>query len=198
MAARKVLITGSAGHLGRALRAAFEDIGDKVTGIDLKDAEINCDLDFVEKIILPDNYDVVICNAKVEEWSAHHALVTSAKMCAVNIGSIYGTLGSDARLYKDTSVEQTPEWYVASKGAMVALTRHQATTLAPVRVNCVCPGGIERGQGRAFVDRYSWRVPLNRMATEDDIVGPVLFLCSDAARYITGQVLMVDGGLSAW
>jgi len=101
-------------------------------------------------------------------------------------------------MYEGTEVDPTPAWYAASKGAMVALTKWQATNLAPIRSNAVCPGGIFRGHSDKFREQYEARVPLRRMATEDDIVGPVLFLCSDAARYITGQVLMVDGGYSAW
>lgn len=201
MSGRRVLITGSEGHLGRALRAAFTAQGDEVHGIDLPGtgADIEFDLDTIDDAFPGTwDFDVVICNAKVRRWEAHHNLAMWATQTIVNIGSIYGVLGPDPEMYKGTRIEQTPAWYAASKGAMIALTKHQATTFAPVRSNCVCPGGIKRGQSKKFIDRYNKKVPLGRMATEDDIVGPVLFLCSDAARYITGQVLMVDGGLSAW
>lgn len=201
---RKVLITGSEGHLGRALRAAFVAQGDIVTGIDLPGmgAEIELDLDDRatawtykwEKL----KFDIVVCNAKTQTWNCHHQLALYARQCIINISSIYGALGSDPSLYEGTEVEPTPAWYAASKGAMVALTKWQSTNLAPVRSNCICPGGIFRGHSDNFNRRYAAKVPLGRMATEDDIVGPVLFLCSDAARYITGQVLMVDGGYSAW
>ena len=200
---RKVLITGSEGHLGKALRAAFEAQGDVVTGVDshLTGADIQCNLDKYESFGATNfttGYDIVICNAKCRTWEAHHELASRAKSCIVNIGSIYGVLGNDPNLYEGTEVPPTPAWYAASKGAMVALTKWQSTNLAPVRSNCICPGGIFRGHSDNFNRRYAAKVPLGRMATEDDIVGPVLFLCSDAARYITGQVLMVDGGYSAW
>ena len=200
---RSVLITGSEGHLGKALRAAFVAQGDVVTGVDshLTDADIQCNLDKYESfgaINFTTGYDIVICNAKCRTWEAHHKLASEAKSCIVNIGSIYGVLGNDPKLYEGTEVPPTPAWYAASKGAMVATTRWQATNYAPVRSNCICPGGIFRGHSDNFNKRYAAKVPLGRMATEDDIVGPVLFLCSDAARYITGQVLMVDGGYSAW
>ena len=200
---RRVLITGSEGHLGRALRAAFVAQGDVVTGIDLPGtgADIECDLDAAspfDTIIGAARYDVVVCNAKLWSWSVHHALAESATSAIINIGSIYGVLGNDPKMYEGTEVEKTPAWYAASKAALVGLTRWQATNLMPVRSNCVCPGGIFRGHSDNFNRRYAAKVPLGRMATEDDIVGPVLFLCSDAARYITGQVLMVDGGYSAW
>lgn len=197
---RKVLITGSEGHLGRALRAAFEAQEDRVISFDLPitnpDIEIDLDKPGMFNFLSP--VDIVICNAKCRTWEAHHSLAIKAKQCIVNIGSIYGVLGNDPSLYEGTEVPPTPAWYAASKGAMVALTKWQSTNLAPVRSNCICPGGIFRGHSDNFNRRYAEKVPLGRMATEDDIVDPVLFLCSDAARYITGQVLMVDGGYSAW
>ena len=197
---RSVLITGSEGHLGRALRAAFEAQGDRVISFDLPitnpDIEIDLDKPGMFNFLSP--VDIVICNAKCRTWEAHHSLAIKAKQCIVNIGSIYGVLGNDPSLYEGTEIDPTPAWYAASKGAMVALTKWQSTNYAPVRSNCICPGGIFRGHSDNFNRRYAAKVPLGRMATEDDIVGPVLFLCSDAARYITGQVLMVDGGYSAW
>jgi NAD(P)-dependent dehydrogenase (short-subunit alcohol dehydrogenase family) len=199
---RRVLITGSEGYLGRALRAAFVAQGDEVHGIDLPGTGADHETIFDEEYnwTFPKFYkfDFLICNAKSSDWKYHYLLSANAKKAIVNIGSIYGVLGPDPELYVGTKIEQTPAWYAASKGAMIALTKHQATTLAPVRSNCVCPGGIKRGQSKKFIDRYNKKVPLGRMATEHDVVGPVLFLCSDAASYITGQVLMVDGGLSAW
>ena len=197
---RKVLITGSEGHLGKALRAAFEAQGDRVIGLDLPitDPDIEIDLDNPGHFKFLSEFDILIANAKCRTWEAHHSLANKAKQCIVNIGSIYGVLGNDPKLYEGTEVPPTPAWYAASKGAMVALTKWQSTNLAPVRSNCICPGGIFRGHSDNFNRRYAAKVPLGRMATEDDIVGPVLFLCSDAARYITGQVLMVDGGYSAW
>lgn len=200
---RTVLITGSQGHLGRALRAGFESKGDRVIGIDLpgSGAEFSCDLDLGLTRVIKDRLDehpphVVICNAKVKEWRAHHDLALRATQSIINISSIYGVLGNDPSMYLGTDVAPTPAWYAASKGALIALTKWQATNLAPVRANCVCPGGIFRGHSDTFRDRYSAKVPLRRMATEADIVGPVLFLASEAAAYITGQVLMVDGGYS--
>ena len=196
---RRVLITGSAGHLGRALRAAFVAQGDEVIWVDMKGtgAEIETDLDKYERFEFLESFDVLIANAKCATWKEHQFIAEMTSSCIVNIGSIYGVLGNDPKLYEGTEVEKTPAWYAASKGALIALTRWQATNLAPVRSNCVCPGGIFRDHSDTFRQRYESRVPLSRMATEDDIVGPVLFLCSDAARYITGQVLMVDGGYSA-
>jgi NAD(P)-dependent dehydrogenase (short-subunit alcohol dehydrogenase family) len=93
----------------------------------------------------------------------------------------------------------SPAAYAASKGGLLQLTRWLATVLAPeIRVNAVSPGGVLRGQPEAFVRRYETRVPLGRMATEADLKGAVAYLASDAAAYVTGQNLLVDGGWTAW
>ena len=116
----------------------------------------------------------------------------------LNVGSIYGVLGPNWGLYEGTPMAN-PAAYAASKGGVIQLTRWLATTMAPhVRVNCICPGGIARGQPEAFVERYTALTPLGHMATEDDFRGAFAFLASPLSRYVTGQVLMVDGGWSAW
>jgi len=200
MTPRNVLITGSAGHLGRALRAAFEAQGDVVTGLDWKEgSDIATDLsdDGSWHDRFYDQYDVVVCNAKVMGWHAHQYLAKRARVAVVNIASIYGALGPDPMMYYGTEIEQTPAWYAASKGAMIALTKHQATTLAPVRSNAIILGGIFRDHSDVFRERYEAKVPLRRMATEQDAVELCLFLASDKAAYITGACIPCDGGLSA-
>lgn len=112
----------------------------------------------------------------------------------INISSIYGEYGPDWRLYESTNLGN-PAAYGASKGGLVQLTRWLATTLAPdVQVNAISPGGIFRNQPEVFVMRYIDRTPLARMAIEDDFLGAIAFLASDLSRYMTGQVLRVDGG----
>jgi NAD(P)-dependent dehydrogenase (short-subunit alcohol dehydrogenase family) len=116
----------------------------------------------------------------------------------INIGSIYGLLGPDMRLYDGTEMGN-PAYYAAAKGGIVQLTRYWATTLAPeVRVNCVAPGGVWRQQPDSFHERYKSRTPLRRMATEEDLKGAVAYLSSDLSAYVTGHILVVDGGWTAW
>lgn len=116
----------------------------------------------------------------------------------VNISSIYGLVGPDLGLYEGTSMGN-PAGYAASKGGLVQLTRYLSTVLAPeVRVNCVAPGGLARGQDEVFVERYEARTPLGRMGTERDVVEAVAWLANDASAYVTGQVIAVDGGWTAW
>jgi NAD(P)-dependent dehydrogenase (short-subunit alcohol dehydrogenase family) len=115
----------------------------------------------------------------------------------VNIASIHGYVGPDWSLYHGTDMS-SPAAYSASKAGVINLTRWLAATLGPkVRVNSISPGGIARGQKESFVEKYVARVPLGRMASENDIVGPVLFLLGNQSRYITGQDLAVDGGYTA-
>ena len=116
----------------------------------------------------------------------------------VFVSSIYGMVGPDLRIYEGTTMG-SPAAYAASKGAVLQMTRWLSTVLAPsVRVNSVSLGGLARGQDPRFVNAYVERTPLGRMGTEEDVVGAVLLLASDAALWITGQNLVVDGGWTAW
>lgn len=116
----------------------------------------------------------------------------------INIGSIYGELGPDMKLYKGTTMGN-PAAYAASKGGLLQLTRWLSTVLAPeVRVNAISPGGVERDQPDVFCQRYIERTPLARMANEEDFKGSIAYLASDLSRYVTGQNLVVDGGWSVW
>lgn len=114
----------------------------------------------------------------------------------INISSIYGFLGPDWKIYDKTKLGN-PAAYSVSKGGIIQLTKWLATTLGPkIRVNCISPGGIKRNQDQKFIKKYINKTPLKRMATEEDIVGSVIFLSSDLSKYITGHNLVVDGGYS--
>jgi NAD(P)-dependent dehydrogenase (short-subunit alcohol dehydrogenase family) len=118
--------------------------------------------------------------------------------CIINVGSIYGRVGPQNALYEGTAMAN-PAAYAATKGGLAQLTRYLATAMAPaVRVNCVSPGGVARGQPAAFVERYVARTPLGRMALEEDLKGAFAYLASPASAYVTGQDLLVDGGWTAW
>lgn len=115
----------------------------------------------------------------------------------VNIGSIYGICAPQWDLYQGTSISN-PAAYAASKGGLIQLTRWLATTMAPlVRVNTISPGGILRDQESVFVERYSIKTPLGRMAEENDFRGAIAYFCSDMSNYVTGQNLVIDGGWSS-
>lgn len=116
----------------------------------------------------------------------------------VNIASIYGVVAPDFSIYKNVDFT-TPPAYAAIKGGLIAFTRYLAAYWgrSGVRVNVVCPGGIYANQDDAFVDAYSRHTAVGRMATPEDIAGPIAFLASDASVYVTGATLMVDGGWTA-
>jgi len=123
----------------------------------------------------------------------------------IQTSSIYSsTMASDQRIYKGSKylnkTINTPAIYAVSKAGVVGLTLHLASYWAKnnVRVNTLSPGGVFSGQNKKFVDSYSKRVPLNRMATKEEMVGAILYLASDASSYVTGQNIFVDGGLSIW
>lgn len=126
------------------------------------------------------------------------AMAKRGKGAVVNVASIYGAVGPDFGVYDGTDMT-TPPAYSAIKGGIIAYTRYLASYYGPhgVRINAVCPGGVANKQPKRFVDNYAARTPLRRMAQPEEIAGPVAFLASDAASYVTGAILPVDGGWTA-
>ncbi len=123
----------------------------------------------------------------------------------VNVASTLGLVSPDQRIYRRPGVpndEQMikPVTYSAIKGGVINLTRYLATywAAAHVRVNAISPGGVRNNQDELFLENYSYRVPLGRMAEADEYKGSILFLCSDASSYMTGANLVVDGGWTSW
>lgn len=113
----------------------------------------------------------------------------------LNLSSVRGQLGLDAGYSA----------YVAVKGAINALTRQHATEWAKhgITVNAISPTFVRTAQvesmlaDKAFYEKLVARIPLGRIAEPDDLVGAILFFCSDASSFVTGQVLTLDGGLTA-
>lgn len=115
----------------------------------------------------------------------------------VIMGSIYGVVGPDFHIYDGTQMTMPAE-YAAIKGALINLARYLASYLGKyhITVNCVSPGGIFDNQDPVFVKHYNEKVPLGRMGIPGDISGGIVYLLSDAADYVTGHNLMIDGGWS--
>ncbi|MGB0670058.1 MAG: SDR family oxidoreductase [Rhodospirillales bacterium] len=248
LSGRVALVTGGAGHLGRAVAADLAALGARVVIADCNGAEdaaaalgsghlgrtvdLEDEAQVIQLVDGLERLDIIVAAAAfvgtsgLEGWAVPFArqsvatwrramevnltsvfsliqkaaplLETSGKGSVVLVSSIYGGLGPQWALYEGTSLGN-PAAYAASKGGLEQLCRWLATTLAPkVRVNAIRLGGIERGQDAQFIERYCERTPLGRMAREEDVTGAVAYLASDVSAYVTGTVLAVDGGWSAW
>jgi NAD(P)-dependent dehydrogenase (short-subunit alcohol dehydrogenase family) len=158
----------------------------------------------------------------LEQWNREVAVgLTGAMLCAqafgtrmaerghgviLNIASDLGVIAPDQRLYRRGDVasesEQPvkPVTYSVIKHGLIGLTRYLATYWAGrgVRVNALSPGGVFANQEPEFVARLEGLIPLGRMATAGEYRAALQFLCSDAAAYMTGQNLIIDGGRSVW
>lgn len=120
----------------------------------------------------------------------------------INIGSIYGSLSPNFEIYsKGDNINS--EIYGATKAGIIQFTKYLSVYAAKynINVNCLSPGGIintNKRQNIKFVKKYSKNIPLKRMANTEDLYTSVIFLASDKSSYITGQNIIIDGGLSAW
>ena len=121
------------------------------------------------------------------------------KASIINFGSIYGFLSPDFGIYKNGN-RFSAEIYGASKASIIQITKYFAVLFAKknIRVNSISPGGIinKKLQSNKFIKNYSTRVPMNRMATVEDLFTAILYLASDFSKYGTGQNIVIDGGLS--
>ena len=123
----------------------------------------------------------------------------------IQLGSIYGILGQDLSVYEGTDMHENMT-YATIKGGITNLTRQMASYYGQfnIRVNTLVPGGLSGSvagksdtQNPVFVKKYSQKTPLKRLGRAEEIASAALFLASDAASYITGATLMVDGGWTA-
>jgi NAD(P)-dependent dehydrogenase (short-subunit alcohol dehydrogenase family) len=122
----------------------------------------------------------------------------------IQTSSIYGVVAPDQRIYAGSNYLgrqiNTPAVYSASKSGVIGLTQYLASYWGDkgIRVNTLTPGGVQSGQNNAFSKKFSQRVPLGRMGLGDELESALLFLASDASSYMTGQNLIIDGGLTCW
>ena len=133
-----------------------------------------------------------------------HAAANAGQACVINIASQWGHVSPDFRLYEGAGLAPTPPQYGAAKAGLIQLTRYLAVQLAPkrIRVNSLSPGIFPwpsiAEQQPGFVARANMSSPMGRLGEAHELAGPAVFLASDAASYITGTDLKVDGGWTAW
>jgi NAD(P)-dependent dehydrogenase (short-subunit alcohol dehydrogenase family) len=219
-----VLITGAAGGIGSALVAGFRQAGYQTIGVDRTAADGVTTLDITDSTAVTafaatvDALAVLVNAAGVlrlrEEYDPSEfarvvdinltGTMRMAVACRAALAKARGTIINIASMHAIFGAPLSPA-YAASKAGVVQLTKSLAVAWAEdgIRVNAIAPGWIETPmtvparsdavRNRAILDR----TPLGRWGTPDDIVGPAVFLASDAARFITGAVLVVDGGYSA-
>ena len=117
----------------------------------------------------------------------------------INISSMMGMFGPDLSNYEGTDMGDMPPDYFFHRAGIINITRFLARMLADknIRANCISPGGLFSSQPQKFVENYCKKVPVKRMANNDDIKGLAVLLASDASAYINGENILMDGGMHA-
>jgi NAD(P)-dependent dehydrogenase (short-subunit alcohol dehydrogenase family) len=158
----------------------------------------NYPLDLWQKSIDVNLTGVFLCSQVIGSQ-----MVKQGKGSIINIASTYGITAPDQSIYKDQEGHQAffkPPAYSATKGGVIMLTKFLASYWGQqgIRVNTLTPGGVKNAQTEFFIENYSKRTPMGRMANSSDYQGAVVFLASDASSYMTGANLVVDGGWTCW
>lgn len=132
-------------------------------------------------------------------------MAARGKGIILNISSDLGIIAPDQRIYRKEGLPEEqqqvkPVTYSVIKHGVIGLTKYLATYWVDkgIRVNVLCPGGVYTEQPEEFVQKLTDLIPLGRMADVDEYKGAIQFMVSDASSYMTGSVLVVDGGRSCW
>jgi NAD(P)-dependent dehydrogenase (short-subunit alcohol dehydrogenase family) len=146
---------------------------------------------------------ITLSGAYALSREAGRVMVAQKSGSIIHFASMYGLVSPDPRVYGGL-LKPNPPAYGAAKAGIIQLVKYEAVMWAPhnVRVNGVAPGPFPNPAGdygqTNFIPRLAERVPMGRIGLSPEVVGPVLFLASDAASYVTGITIPVDGGWTAW
>lgn len=145
------------------------------------------------------NLDVNLTGALLCAQAAGKQMVEQGGGVILNIGSVYGVVACDQRIYGNSRINSSIA-YATTKSGLVNFTRYLASYWQGknIRVNCLSPGGVFNNQSPEFLENYIYKTMLKRMASLDDLGSAVLYLVSDASAWVTGTNLVVDGGFTAW
>ena len=168
-----------------------------------EDYYADCDdypIDTFKKVLDANLTGAYLCSREAKKHGCSNIILVS---------SVQGLVGADPKLYQGCTPEgniygggqtlKCPVSYTASKWGLIGLAKHLACWWAPeVRVNVLAPSGVFDNQEQGFIDEFKKRCPMGRMMDIEELDGAVVFLCSDASKYMTGSVLVVDGGWTAW
>jgi len=224
---RVALVAGGSGGIGIRLCAALAGVGATVAIVGRSEERLQAALDAVEETASALGRVDILVNAvgggagaalhdaehyPVEDWDwimdlnlSSQFLMSRAAARTMIAGGRGGRILNISSVRGQLGVRLGYSAYVAAKGAMNALTRQHATEWAKhgITVNAISPTFVRTPQVESLLADESFRqgllarIPLGRIAEPDDLVGAVLFFCSDASSFVTGQVLTLDGGLTA-
>ena len=222
-----ITITGSEGLIGSELCKYFKSKNKTIEKLDIKLGHDLTDEDFVKKwfkenktknlincYALDDKLTNVknrndLFNFPLEKFSKYLEInVTSLfSVCRefarntkqgsiVNFSSTYGIVSPNPNLYENSHKDIG---YGVSKASVINLTKYLAVHLAPkIRVNAVVPGGVKYKQSKKFMEQYSKLTPMNRMMNKNELNELIEYLCSKNSSYMTGSIIVCDGGYTAW
>ena len=146
--------------------------------------------------------DVNLTGAMLCCQAALRPMLAQESGVIINIASMYGITPPDQRLYQREGQppQFKPAYYTVTKAGLLGLTKYLAAAYGArgIRANALTPGGVFNGHDDEFVKKYAARAILGRMAAKDEMNGALLFLASEASRYMTGANLIVDGGWTVW
>jgi NAD(P)-dependent dehydrogenase (short-subunit alcohol dehydrogenase family) len=214
---KSALVTGGTSGIGKAIAEALQQAGCRVRAAGLPDLDVSSQPQVDSLVASLDQLDILVNCAGMIVRDAEFEIPTFEQVIDVNLtgtmrlsvgckpllAKTHGCIVNIASMLSFFGGARVPA-YSASKGGIAQLTKSLAIAWAPdhIRVNAVAPGWITSNLTTALQQdptgsaQIVARTPMNRWGTPEDVAGPVIFLCSKAAAFITGAILPVDGGYS--